>query len=232
METATTGIELKLADGAVIKAATAEEALKIAAKMYEDTKNYAKDEKAQREAMEARIASIEARAAEASKPKLQAGQFDNERYFKLLNEDPVSAANYLDAHRFGVQDPSQVPGMFQGMQTDLSVMKQEAMAAKFMQQHAKDFPQNAESARELRTTFESYLNAGYPATVETLNLAYSNAINEGRIKPMEEKAEEEPVTPNPSLSGSGSSADAAEINKVEQMSDADLEKYLKEKGLL
>ena len=106
MSTVPTGIELKLADGSVIKAENVEEALKIAAKMKEDTSAALKEEKQQREQLQARLDAIEAQAREAAKPKPIEGQFNNDRYFKLLNEDPVAAANYIDSHRFGIADPA------------------------------------------------------------------------------------------------------------------------------
>lgn len=228
-----TGIELKLADGSVIKAGSAEEALKIAVKMVEDNKEYARGLKANSEALEQRMAAIESKAAEAARPKPIEGQFNKDEYYKRLNEDPISAQNYLDSYRFGIPDPNAVPGTFQQMQRDISVTRQEAMAAQFMQQHAKDFPQTAESAKDLRSRFEAYLADGYPATIETLNLAYGRAISEGTIKPLEEKEPEPDVQPNPSLNGGGAAAiDASEMQKVEAMSDSELEAYMKSKGLI
>src|SRR5579864_4883304 len=148
-------IELKLKTGEVIKAASYEEALKVAVKMAEDTKDGYHDEKTKREALEQRMAAIEAANQEARRPKPVEGQFDNEKYYKLLNESPVAAANYVDSFRFGIPDPAQVPATFQQLQQDVSTTRQEAMAAQFVQQHAKDFPQTPEAAKHLRTTFES-----------------------------------------------------------------------------
>lgn len=233
MSTTPTGIELKLADGSVIKAESVEEALKIAAKMKEDTSAALKEEKAARESLQSRLDAIEAQAREAAKPKPVEGQFNKDEYYKRLNDDPIGAQNYLDSFRFGIPDPNQVPSTFQQMQRDVSVTRQEAMAAQFMQQHAQDFPNTPEAARALRTQFESLLSLGYPATVESLNMAYSQTITEGKIKPLEHKQEEERIEANPNLSGGGaSSIDASEMQKVEQMSDKELEAYMKSKGLL
>lgn len=233
MATTPTGIELKLADGSVIKAENVEEALKIAAKMKEDTSAALREEKAARESLQSRLDAIEAQAREAARPRPVDGQFNKDEYYRKLNDDPIAAQNYLDSFRFGIPDPNAVPLTFQQMQRDVSVTRQESMAAQFMQQHAEDFPQTPEAARALRTQFESYIASGYPATVETLNLAYNQTINEGTIKPLEKEPEETRQEPNPVLAGGGASAvDASEMQKVEQMSDAELEKYMKEKGLL
>jgi len=233
MSTVPTGIELKLADGSVIKAENVEEALKIAAKMKEDTSAALKEEKQQREQLQARLDAIEAQAREAAKPKPIEGQFNNDRYFKLLNEDPVAAANYIDSHRFGIADPAEVPATFQQMQRDVSVTRQEAMAAQFLQQHARDFPNTPEASKALRQQFEGLLSQGYPATVDSLNLAYSQVISDGRIKPLDDKPEPERIEANPNLSGGGASGiDANEMQRVESMSDKELEAYMREKGIL
>jgi hypothetical protein len=232
-ETATQGIKLTLKTGEVIDAPNYEEALKIAVGMAENTKDVYKEEKAKREALEQRIASIEAATAAANRPKPTEGAFNQEKYYELLNRNAVEAANYVDAHRFGINDPNSVPQVFQSMQRDISVTRQEAMGAAFLQQHAKDFPQTPESTAELMKSFKEYIGQGYPATVETLNLAYGQAVTQGHIKPLDQKEAQERQEPNPSLSGSGASGiDAAEMNKVESMSDKELEALLRSKGLL
>lgn len=226
-------IELQLKTGEVIKAPSYEEALKIAVKMVEDNKEYARGLKDKSEALEQRMAAIEAKAAADARPKPVEGQFNKDEYYKRLNDDPISAQNYLDSYRFGIPDPNAVPTTFQQMQRDISVTRQEAMAAQFVQQHAKDFPQTPEAARDLRTRFEAYLADGYPATIETLNLAYGRAVSEGTIKPLEEKEQEREEPPNPNLSGGGAAGITdSEMAKIDQMSDAELEKYMKSKGLI
>jgi hypothetical protein len=227
------GIELTLKTGEVIKAPNFEEALKIAVGMAENTKDAFHTEKTKREELEQRMAAIEAANAEARRPKPADGQFDNEKYYKLLNDSPVAAANYVDSFRFGISDPNQVPATFQHLQTTVSVIEQQSMAAQFMQQHSKDFPQTPEAARALRAQFESLIQQGYPATVESLNMAYGQAVSDGRIKPLEEKEPEPETPPNPNLAGGGATGiDASELNKVENMNMQELEAYMKSKGLI
>jgi len=227
-----TAIELTLKTGEVIKAPSYEEALKIAVGMAENTKDVYKEEKAKREALEARVASME--QAARPKPVAQEGQFDNDKYYRLLNESPVSAANYVDSFRFGIPDPNEVPRVFQTIQRDVSVTRQESMAAQFMQQHSKDFPANPESASALRKQTESLMAQGHPMSVDLLNLAYMQAVESGQIKPLEEKSAQTREEPNPSLSGGGAAGivDVAEEQKVASMSDKELEGYLRQKGML
>lgn len=232
-ETTQQGFEVTLEDGSVVKAPNAEEAFKIVAKMKTDTSSALKSEREARQQLEQRMATIEAQNAEARKPKPVDGQFDNDKYYKLLNESPVAAANYVDSFRFGISDPNQVPHTFMQLQTSVSVIEQQSMAAQFMQQHSKDFPQTPEAAKALRSQFESLIQQGYPATVESLNMAYGQAINQGAIKPLEEKEPEPQLEPNPNLGGGGASGiDASEMQKVEQMSMQELEAYMKSKNLL
>lgn len=233
-DTATQGIDLKLKDGTVVKADTPEEALKTLAKMYEDTKDWAKgklDESHQE------METIKAEQLRLSQQVLQnthkdnGNGFDKDRYYQLLNQDPVMAANYVDAQRFGIQEPSQVPSHFQRMDERITAYEGQMLAGQFLQQHAEDFPQSAEAAKDLRGQMEYLTKQGHPATIDTLNMAYDQLIGSGKIKPLE-KHEQERDEPNPSPGGSGANIPEAELAKAENMSDADLEKYLRQKGVL
>ena len=223
-------INITLGDGSVIKADSWEEAVKVAAKMKEDTSAALKTERAEREALKQQLESIQAQMVQANQPKPDPNGFDKQRYFELLNNDPVMAQNYVDAHRFGLGDPSQVPGYFTNMANSISVMEGQMLAGQFLQRH-DDFPQSAESAKAVREQFQVLQQQGYPATADTMDMAYQQLVNAGRIKPVELQPEPEPET-NPSLGGSGSIINDTEIAKAEQMSNEDLEKLLRSKGLL
>src|SRR5690242_3754133 len=101
--TAVTPIEIKLGDGSVIKGANLEEALQNATKRVEDNVSAYKTEKQRADEQAAEAARWKAEAERLKnppKPKVE-GQFDNDRYFKLLNEDPVAATDYYFEYRFG-----------------------------------------------------------------------------------------------------------------------------------
>lgn len=223
-------IELTLKDGSVIKASSWEEAVKTAAKMKEDTAEALKQERAEREALRQQLEAMQSQIAQAQQPKAEPGSFDKSKYFELLNNDPLMAQNYVDAYRFGLGDPSQVPAYFSNMANSISVVEGQMLAGQFLQRH-DDFPQDPESARAVREQFQTLQRQGYPQTVETMDMAYQQLVTAGRIKPIEQP-DEQPDMPNPSLSGSGSVINDTELAKAESMSNEELEKLLRSKGLL
>lgn len=229
---ASTPIELRLNDGSVIKAEDVNEALKTAVKMKEDTSSALKEEKEKREALEAQVAALSSQVTEATRPKPVAGAFNNDEYFKLLNSDPIDAQNYLDAHRFGIQDRTQVPQQFAQMRQDVEEMHGSMLANQFLQQHYEEFPATPDAAAKLRGRVEELQKTGFPTTIDTMNLAWSQLVSSGAIKPMEKKQEEHRDEPPPSMGGSGSSIATEEIKKAENMTDEDLKKFLISKGML
>ena len=224
-------IEIKLKTGEVIKAQTYEDALKVAIKMAEDSKDWGHQEKEARERLESQVGTLSSQVQQLQKPPQQTNGFDKTKYYALLNDDPIMAQNYVDAHRFGLEDPAQVPGYFRQMANDVSVTRQESLAASFLQQHSEDFPPTG--APVLRKEFETLIAAGYPATLDTLNMAYGHAVDNGTIKPLEKQQQQQREEPNPSLRGEGDrGVSEEEAAKVDKMSDKDLEAYLRSKGLL
>lgn len=225
-----TGIELKLENGNVIKAESAEEALKVAAKMIEDNSKAYRETKASLDQLQGQYGNLQ-QQVESLKPKPSSnGGFNNDTYFKLLNEDPLKAQNYIDAHRFGIPNPDDVPGYFTGMYEKISSLDGQTLAAGFVNMHP-EFPQDADTAKTLTQRVVQLKNEGHPTTMTTMEMAYTQLVNEGKIKPMETKEEEREETP-PSPGGSGGVLSDAELAKVERMSTAEMSAYLKSKGLL
>ena len=230
-EATATPVELTLKTGEVIKAANYEEALKIAVGMAENTKDVYKDEKAKREALEAQVASLSSQVASLNRPAPVAnGQFDKDRYYKLLNEDPIQAQNYVDGARFGIE-ASQVPTYFQQMNQTVSEVRQNMVAGQFLAQHAEDFP--AESAPLLTKKTEELLSQGIPYTVDTVNLAYSQLVASGQIKPNVPKPNQQNEEANPSLVGGGGDIQvtADDDAKMAAMSMSELTAYMRSKGV-
>lgn len=228
---ATPAIELKLEDGTIIKAASTEEALKTAVKMYEDTKKWAKDEIGKtNHSLEEQRAELQRIAAQQAKPASNGNGFNNESYYRMLNEDPIKAQNYLDSYRFGIKDPEDVPGYFQSMDRKITAFDQQMLAAQFVQQH-EEFPQTADASKALTERVKELRDGGYPVTVDTMNLAWSQLTSEGKVKPIEKRAQEQEELP-PSPGGGGQIIADSEIAKAEQLPDAELEKLLRAKGIL
>jgi len=228
--------ELQLEDGTVVKAPNIEEGLKIVAKMKTDTAAALREERTKREALEQQQTALAAQVEQLrqqSQPKPQNnGGYDKDHYWKLMNEDPMLAQNYLDAHRFGIENPEEVPTTFRRLQEDVQKNRGDQLGTLFIQQHYEDFPATPESADKLAKRVKELSDQGYPLTLDTMNLAYSKLIDEGSIKPLETKPREQ-EEPNPSLGGSGASAiPETELAKAEQMPTDELEKYLRAKGML
>jgi hypothetical protein len=222
------GIELKLENGMVIKGENAEEALKSAAKIIEDNVKSYRETKAQLDQLNSQFQEFQSRAAQPPPPPIQPGGFDKDRYYKLLNEDPVTANDYWFEHRTG-RKIEEVMGDFQGIQAKVDEFRGSMLAATFTNTHP-DFPSDTESAQKLTSRIKELQQMGHPTDVHSMDLAYTQLINEGKLKPMvqEEIQEELP----PSLGGAGSVMSDAEMRKAEQLSDKELAALLKSKGML
>lgn len=222
-----TPIEIKLGDGSVIKGSNLEEAIQNAVKRVEDNVSAYKTERQKREEAEMEAARLRGEL-EARTPPASSDAFAKDRYYQLLNEDPIAAQNYLDQYRFGVQDPV---AAFNGMRQSVDAIQQQAVAAAFSAIHADDFPATPDAASALTRRTEQLVGQGFRYGIETVNYAYDQLVREGTIKPLE-KADEVPNTPNPSLSGATGNAIPDDVARAESMSDADLEKMLRARGVL
>lgn len=223
-----TPIEIKLGDGSVIKGANLEEAIQNAAKRVEDNVSAYKTEKARREELEAEAARLRGELEAKNNPAPANGAFSKDRYYQMLNDDPIAAQNYMDQHRFGVPDPV---AAFNGMRYSVDAIQQQSVAAAFSAIHSEDFPATPEAAKALTTRTEQLVRQGFPYNLDTVNYAYSQAIAEGTIKPLE-RVDDTAERPNPSLSGASGGQVPDDVARAEQMSDADLEKLLRSRGVL
>src|SRR5205085_3009405 len=210
---AATGFEFKLADGSVVKAENIEEAFKTVAKMKEDTAAALKSERAEREQLAAQMNALQAEVARKNTPPPDNNNFNRDTYYKLVGEDPIMAQNYLDAYRFGVPDPAQVPQYFQEMSQTVTNLQQQTLAATFVSMHP-DFPPSGESAEKLTAEVVKLRQEGHPVNMNTMELAWRNCVANETIKPIE--AADETEETNPSLSGGGSAGADAESARVEQ----------------
>lgn len=230
MPEATEGIELKLKTGEVIKAPSVEEALKIAVKMSEDTKEVYHQEKQAREQLEQQVAELASQVQKANAPPPpKPGDFNKDEYYRLLNADPIAAQNFLDSYRFG-QDPV---SYFQRVDKQMSEMQMYNLTGQFLAQHGQEFPADKKNADIFGNHFNELVKQGHPADMSTMELTWQQVTNAGLIKPLEPKQEDiEREEPNPSLRGGGHDIPDTELQKAENMSTPELEKYLREKGLL
>jgi len=233
--TPTAGFEYKLADGTVVKAENIEEAFRTVAKMKEDTAAALKTSRESQEQMQSQLDSLRAEMQQRQAPPADPNGFNRTHYYQLVGEDPLAAQNYLDAYRFGIGDPSQVPGYFQAMQQTVSSLEQQTLAANFINTHA-EFPANNENAQILTKEVLRLREAGHPVNMDTLDLAWRNCQMNDTIKAIEVPDERE--EPNPSLGGGGSAALDAEASRIEadvlsgKMPMQEFESYLRNKGMI
>ncbi len=244
-------VEITLGDGSKIVGKDMEEAIQNAVKRIEDR---TKDLKTQQETVakltkdldgykqteeERKAEADRLKALEQQKKDKKEGGLDKTEYYRLLNEDPIAAQNYLDSVRLGVSDPNQVPGIFTGMSQKINMIDQERVASTFWRNHP-EFPQEMSAAKALDKRVGQLIQEGHPFSVRTFNMAYDELVGEESIKPMEieddkkkedDKKRKEEDRPNPSLTGAGGGgSDDAELRKFENMSMNDLEKIGREKG--
>jgi len=243
-------VEITLGDGSKIVGKDYEEAIQNAVKRIEDR---SKDLKEQQEKAtklqteldgykqteeEGRAEADRLKALEQQKKDKKDGGLDKVEYYRLLNEDPIAAQNYLDSVRLGVADPSQVPAVFTGMSRQINEINQERVASTFWRNHP-EFPQEITAAKVLDKRVGQLLQEGHPFSVRTFNMAYDELVGEEIIKPMdldtdkkkEDAKKKEEDKPNPSLSGGGGGgSDDAELRKFENMNMEQLEKIGREKG--
>lgn len=233
-EATATPFEFKLADGSVVKAENIEEAFKTVAKMKEDTAAALKSERAERETLAGQVASLQAQVTQRNTPPPDANAFNRDTYYKLVGDDPIMAQNYLDAYRYGIADPAQVPQYFQDTFATVNNLQQQTLAATFVNMHP-EFPPSNETAEILTKEVIKLRQEGHPVNMNTMEIAYQNCVASEKIKPLE--PEEEKEDPNPSPGGGGAGVLDAETTRIEadvasgKMSMADFEKFLASKGM-
>ena len=222
-------IELTLGDGTVVKGTDYEEAFKNLAKITEDKSNFINTLKNDKSTLEQERNQYAQKVSELSTPPpkpVKEGEFDNQQYFKLLNEDPRAAQRYWFEHETGMS-LQEVTNNFQNMQTQISDFNQRVVAADFVAAHP-DFPQTGEAAAALRTKVQELTAEGHPFNTRTLSLAYDELVSLQKIKPVEQKSEPE-EKPNPALRGARQEEN---FTDAEQWDDKRLEAELRKRGAL
>lgn len=233
-------IEVKLGDGSVVKGegdtreAALEAALQSAVKQTEDTKTAFRSASEERDRAKQEVEQARRQAELAAQPKREPvaeGKFDRDKYFAMLNEDPLGAQNYLDSYRFGTPDPV---GAISSTFARVDAFEQRMVAADFVQQHAAEYPVgDAKAARLLREKAQELVREGHPFNLRTLNLGWDELVASGEIKPLEQKKEEKQEQANPSLAGGGSMGEVdAELARIDKMSDKELEATMRQRGMM
>lgn len=206
-------------------------------KMYLDTTSWAKEQKQKAQDAEAEAERLRAEVEQRQGTIQQAethqnSGFDSERYYQLLNEDPLAAQNYMDQIRFGVQDPV---GAFNQMRQSADSAQFVAhtqlgyqASQTFLARH-DDFPDAPRAIEALQARVVGLIrNEQYGADIsDTIDMAYSQLVAEGVIRPVRD----ETLAPNPSLTGSGARTGFGSVDP-DSMSTGDLEKLLRSRGMI
>jgi hypothetical protein len=215
--------EFKLGDGTVVKAANWEEAFQKVADMKVNTAQALRDREAQIETLRA------SHVVPPTPPPSNTG-FDQKAYWELMNADPVAAQNYLDSFRLGVDNPANVPLLFNEMRNVSTFSADNFEIQSFMQKNP-DFPGTDEAADYLINRLAAR-NA--PLTADGLEYEYLKGVRDGVIEPLGDEVVRPFVPPNLG----GSSLGREEISLLNQLRDPaqvpddKLDEFMRRQGLL
>jgi hypothetical protein len=180
----------------------------------------------QQQQLQQEIAQLRRQAAPPPNPN----RYDSERFYKNLNDAPPDAVVDALAYKMGMTSDELLTS-FKNMNHDVSNMKQQMLSAQFLQRHSNDF--DPKYAGVLTEKFASLIDSGHPQDIRTIESAYRELQEEGKVKPLSPKQEQKQEEPNPALSGNGDiSLPVEEETKLMNMPMDELEKVMREKGVL
>ena len=214
-------IEVKLETGQVYKGKTKDEIMDKLAKAETEATKAIRDRDEQIRNLTAALASKASSptTAKAAERKMDES-FDSSKYYELLQKDPLAAETYILEHNPTVQALVQkLARIDEGVETyNFQVRNQ-------------DYPATKEASAAIMARMEA---EGRSWTADNLEIVFNTLKREGTVKPLEAKkeAEEEVKTPKPPPTVRGESFQQEAHAQIEQLSDADLEKLLRKKGLL
>ena len=217
--------QFTLGDGTVVKAANWEEAFQKVAEMKTNTAAALRDRESQIETLRAAQ-----QAPPPNLPKTTSDGFDQKAYWELMNANPVAAQNYLDSFRLGVDNPNNVPLLFNEMR-NVSVFSADNFEIQSFMQRNPDFPGTDEAADLIINRLASR-NA--PLTADNLEYEYLKGVRDGAIEPLGDEAPRAFVPPN--LQGSSLSREESSIlNQLRdpnQVPDDKLDEFMRKIGAL
>lgn len=205
-------ISYALSTGQVYKGKTEKEVIEQLIKAQEHATIAIRDREAQLKAERAQKAFAQGEID-------QSKGFEQDKFLELLAKDAREAERYkmkfMPEMQYAYQTIDRVNRMIE-VNNFLNL--------------AKDYPNTDENAQILESRLQAL---GRPPTAENMFIAYHMLRNEGVIKPA--PAEQEtytPPKPPPVLGGAGASSTPDAFAQIDTMTDAQLEEFLKKKGLL
>jgi len=218
--------EFKLGDGTVVKANSWEEAFQKVSEMKVNTATALRDREEQIRQRNQELDELQRASRTMPMPGPETG-FDEKRYWELANQDPRLATRYALAADLGVENPEQLPMLFNEMR-NVAVKSADNMEIESFMQRNPDWPQTDEAAD---LVLGRLVQRNSPLTAEALEYEYLKAVRNGEIEPLAE-AEERPFAP-PSLGSTGITRDDQNIlEQIGNTPDEKLDELYKRLGLL
>jgi hypothetical protein len=218
--------EFKLGDGTVVKAANWEEAFQKVAEMKVNTATALRDRERQIEELRGVTQTQQTQQIDTQTDQ----GFNQKAYWELMNADPVAAQNYLDSFRLGVDNPANVPLLFNEMR-NVSVFSADNFEIQSFMQKNPDFPGTDEAA-DLIINRLAQRNA--PLTADNLEYEYLKGVRDGIIEPLGEEAERPYSPPNLPASSMGREEQGllAQLRDPNQVPDDQLDNFMRRLGML
>jgi hypothetical protein len=208
------GYEFKTATGQVYKGKTKDEVIAQMIKAQENATIHIKQQ-------HDRLKDFEARAIQAPVAAPVNGGFQKAEYFKLLEEDPLKAQDYLDSYR----------PMVSRVLSTVDKMEYGFQAQEFLRA-VPDYEDLPENADRIRTRLAAEQK---PLTADNMRLAYYSLLGEGVIKKNAQAAEQNPGPRVPPVLGGAGAGPTDEIGNIESetanMDDKQFAEYLRKKGV-
>ncbi len=222
---------LTLPTGEVFTGETWEEVAKKQAEALVNTKKWGQEQKAHAEELESQVRE----SSQTTQPQAGDGEYNRGRaeYWALVQAGKEDeAADLMDSYRYGIpknEVREYVKNMFKNSERAGYSLQLNA----FHNEHP-DFPGGNEAAQKI---FKQIEIAQAPVNAATMGMAYEALVRRGDITPLTlEEIENQGPKPAPALTGGGGNAQEqsalAEFEKLNKMSTAEMEAYLREKGMM
>jgi hypothetical protein len=117
----------------------------------------------------------------AQQPAAGGDKFDQQKYFNLLTEDPMSAANYLDGYRFGIPAEQVVPTFNRTVQT--STMAADNLLVTSFFTECPDFPHGDENA--MKALVDTVDQMGGVYTPMSMKAAHRLCVDANKYTPVQ-----------------------------------------------
>lgn len=188
---------------------------------------------------------------QAQPAPIQRTPFDSKRFYALLaDEKPIEAMHMLNQEYYGVDDPREIGRQATSTYTDMQEIRERMSMADFLSKHP-EFPYGPQAGQLMADRLN---REGVDATAWNLELAYQQLVSEGAIRPVVAQPPQQPAQPQfqqpqapptqqpqsrgagaPPLPGNqgGEIGDRElSVTEFEQLSTAEMKKYLEKRGLV